>query len=66
MNIMFFSIFFLRQIICSRPQCRFMRNFDSYCVRVGSLKVGKVTARGRELDGYDGNEKGWSVLCVCV
>ena len=31
---------------------------------VGSLKVGKVTARGRELGGYDGNETGWSVVCV--
>ena len=41
-----------------------MRNLDSYCVRVGSLKVGKVTARGRELGGYDGNEKCWSVVCV--
>ena len=44
----------------------FMRNLDSYCVRVGSLNVGTVTGRGRgrELDGYDVNEKGWSVMCV--
>ena len=40
-----------------------MRNLDSYCVRVGSLNVGSVTGRGRELGGYDGNEKGWSVVC---
>ena len=33
-------------------------------MRVGSLFVGTVTGRGRELDGYDGNEKGWSVVCV--
>ena len=31
---------------------------------VGSLNVGTVTGRGRELDRYDGNEKGWSVVCV--
>ena len=43
----------------------FMRNLDSYCVRVGSLNVGTVTERGRELGGYDGNEKGWSACCVC-
>ena len=42
----------------------FMRHFDSYCVRVGSLNVGTVTGRGRELGGYDGNKKGWSVVCV--
>ena len=42
----------------------FMLHLDSYCVRVGSLNVRTVTGRGRELDGYDGNEKGWSVVCV--
>ena len=26
-------------------------------MRVGSLNVGTVTGRGRELGGYDGNEK---------
>ena len=41
-----------------------MRHFDRYCVRVGSLNDGKVTGRGRELGEYDGNEKGWSVVCV--
>ena len=35
-----------------------------YCVRVDSLNVGTVTRRGRDLGGYDGNEKGWSVVCV--
>ena len=34
-------------------------------MRVGSLNVGTVTERGRELGGYDGNEKGWSACCVC-
>ena len=32
-------------------------------MRVGNLNVGTVTGRGRELGGYDGNEKGWSVVC---
>ena len=32
-------------------------------MRVGSLNVGTVTGRGRELGGYDLNEKGWN-LCV--
>ena len=66
MNIIFFSISFLRLVgvLFSRHQCRFRRNLDSYCVRVGRLKAGKVTARGRELGEYDGNEKGWSVVCV--
>ena len=31
-------------------------------MRVGRLNVGTVTGRGRELGGYDGNEKGWSVV----
>ena len=42
----------------------FMRYLDSYCVRVGSLNVGTVTGKDRELGGYHGNEKGWSVVCV--
>ena len=29
-------------------------------MRVGSLNVGTVTGRGRELGGYDGHEKGWT------
>ena len=33
-------------------------------MRVGRLNVGTVKGRGRELGGYDGNEKGWSVVCV--
>ena len=33
-------------------------------MRVGSLNVGSVTGRGRELGGYGGNEKGWSDVCV--
>ena len=33
-------------------------------MRVGSLNVGTVAGRGRELGGCDGNEKGWSVVCV--
>ena len=33
-------------------------------MRAGSLNVGTVTGRGRELGEYDGNEKGWSVVCV--
>ena len=33
-------------------------------MRVGSLNVGTVMGRGRELGRYDGNEKGWSVVCV--
>ena len=33
-------------------------------MRVGSLDVGKVTERGWGLGGYDGNKKGWSVVCV--
>ena len=41
-----------------------MRHLDSYCVRMGSLNVGTVTGRGRELGGYVGNEKGWSVMGV--
>ena len=65
MNIIFFSIFFLRQYLVA-INVVLMRNLDSYCVRVGSLNVGTVTGRGRELGGYDGNEKGWSVVCVCV
>ena len=28
------------------------------------MNVGTVTGRGRELGGYDGNEKGRSVVCV--
>ena len=63
MNIIFFSIFFLRQYLVA-INVVLMRNLDSYCVRVGSLNVGTVTGRGRELGGYDGNEKGWSVVCV--
>ena len=31
---------------------------------MGSLNVGTVTGRGRGLGGCDGNEKGWSVVCV--
>ena len=31
---------------------------------MGSLNVGTMTGRGRELGGYDGNEKGWSIVCV--
>ena len=63
MNIIFFSIFFLRQYFVA-INVVLMRNLDSYCVIVGSLNVGTVTGRGRELGGYDGNEKGWSVVCV--
>ena len=63
MNIIFFSIFFLRQYLVA-INVVLMRNLDSYCVRVGSLNVGTVTGIGRELGGYDGNEKGWSVVCV--
>ena len=33
-------------------------------MRVGSLDVGMVTGRGSELGGYDGDEKGWSSVCV--
>ena len=33
-------------------------------MRVGSLNVGAVAGRGRELAEYDGNEKGWSAVCV--
>ena len=63
MNIIFFSIFFLRQYFVA-INVVLMRNLDSYCVRVGSLNVGTVTGRGRELGGYDGNEKVWSVVCM--
>ena len=63
MNIIFFSIFFLRQYLVA-INVVFMRNLDSYCVRVGSLNVGTVTGRGSELGGYDGKEKGWNVVCV--
>ena len=42
----------------------FMRYLDSYCVRVGSLNVGTVAGRGRDFGGYDGNEKGLSVVCA--
>ena len=35
-------------------------------MRVGSLDVVTVTGRGRELGGYDGNEKIWSGVCVRV
>ena len=31
---------------------------------VATLNVRTVSGRGRELRGYDGNEKGWSVVCV--
>ena len=66
MNIIFFSIFFLRLRIAYLVAINvvFMRNLDSYCVRVGSLNAGTVTGRGRELRGYDGNEKDWSAVCV--
>ena len=40
-----------------------MRHLDSCYVRVGSLNVGTVAGRGRELGGYDGNEKDWNVVC---
>ena len=33
-------------------------------MRVGSLNVGTVTGKRKELGGYDGNEKGWFVVCV--
>ena len=33
-------------------------------MRVASLNVGMVTGRGRAPGGYDGNEEGWSVVCV--
>ena len=50
MKIIFFSIFVLRLRICSRYlNVVFMRNVDSYCVRVGSLNVGTVTGTGRSL-----------------
>ena len=31
---------------------------------VANWNVGTVTGRGRELGGYDENEKGYSVVCV--
>ena len=40
-----------------------MLHLDSYCMRVGSLNVETATGGGRELGGYDGNEKGWNVVC---
>ena len=63
MNIILFSIFFLRLRIFSRHKIVCMRNLDSYCVSVGSLNVGTVTGRGMELGGYDGTRK-VGVLCV--
>ena len=33
-------------------------------MRVGTLNARTVTGRERELCGYDGNKKGWSVVCV--
>ena len=31
---------------------------------VGSLNVFDGDGKRKELDGYDGNEKGWFVVCV--
>ena len=62
MNIIFFSIFFLRLKILVAIYVVFMRHLDSYCERVGSLNVRTVAGRGRELGGYYGNEKGWCVV----
>ena len=54
MNIIFFSIFFfVAENNLVAINVVFMWNLDSYCVRVGSLNVGTVTGRGRELGGYD-------------
>ena len=66
MIIIFFSIFCLRLIIIYLVAINVvvMQHLDSYCVRVGTLNVGTVAGRGRELGGYGGNEKGWSVVCV--
>ena len=61
MNIIFFSIFLLRRRIVA-INVFFMPHLD--WVRVGSLNVGSVTGMGKELGGYDGNEKGWSIVCV--
>ena len=37
-------------------------------MRVGTLNAGTVTGSERELGGYDGNKKRWSVVCIygCV
>ena len=66
MNIIFFSIFFYRLRIFSRhrPKCRFYAAFGQLLRESGQLNVGTVTGRGRELGGYEGKVKGWSVVCV--
>ena len=48
MKFIFFSIFVLRlRIYVVAINVVFMRNVDSYCVRVSSLNVGTGTGKGR-------------------
>ena len=57
MNIIFFSIFFLRPRIFSRHKCRFYSES-------GQLEFWDGDGKRKGACGYDGNEKGWSVVYV--
>ena len=64
MNIIFFSIFFLRLRIFSRHKWCFYSACGQLLRDSGSLNVGKERGRGKELGKYYRNEKGWSVARV--
>ena len=64
MKIIFFSIFFLRLRICSRHKCRFYPEFGQLLHESGEFECWDGDGKRKELGGYDGNEKGWFVVCV--
>ena len=64
MKIIFFSIFVLRLIICTRHKCRFYAECEQLLRESGQFEYGDGDRKRKELGGYDGNEKGWFVVCV--
>ena len=62
MNIIFYSIFFLRLRICSRHKCRFHAEFGQSLRDSGQFECWECDGERKELGGYDGNEKGWFVV----
>ena len=64
MKIIFFSIFVLRLRICSRHKCRFYAECGQLLRESGQLECWDGDGKRKELGGYDGNEKGWFVVCV--
>ena len=65
MKIIFFPIFFLRlRILCSRHKCRFYAEIGLLLRESGQFEWWDGDGKRKELGGYDGNEKGWFVVCV--